>query len=215
MKKEVHPLVKRVLDGELRLEDLPPEVRVEGEAFLRLVSGLDRREVHLGAALERRVMSEVRRRAAGRAARRGWSWWTAPREVRLVIRPWMAGAALAAAAGIVAIVARPHTAVLPEVPAVAQGPESVFVRFELFAPDARSVNVAGSFNRWNAGATPLVRVDRSGLWTVTVALPPGTSQYGFMVDGQRWVPDPAAPSVDDGFGRRNSVIAVPGQGRTL
>jgi hypothetical protein len=28
------------------------------------------------------------------------------------------------------------------------------------------------------------------------------------VDGARWVPDPAAPAVDDGFGRRNSVLTL-------
>jgi hypothetical protein len=32
------------------------------------------------------------------------------------------------------------------------------------------------------------------------------------VDGQRWETDPAAPTVDDGFGRRNSVVAVSAQG---
>jgi hypothetical protein len=212
MTTELHPLMKRVLDGELKPEGLPPELRAEGEAFARLVASLDRDEAHLATDLDRRVMVEVRRHAA----RRGWSWWVAPREVRLVIRPWMAGAALAAAAGVVAMVARPRgEPSLRATPTItAQRPESTFVRFELYAPDARSVSLAGSFNRWNAGATPLVRV-RSGLWTATVALPPGTSQYGFIVDGQRWIPDPAAPSVDDGFGRRNSVIAVPGETRTL
>jgi hypothetical protein len=36
------------------------------------------------------------------------------------------------------------------------------------------------------------------------------------VDGQRWVVDPAAPAVDDGFGRKNSVISVSAaQGRVL
>jgi hypothetical protein len=188
---------------------------VEDEALARLLAMVDRSEVHLSDGFEGRVMAEVRRRAAARAGRRGWGWLVAPREVRLVLRPWMAGAALAAAAGLVAIVARPRAGGAPPAPAVAQRAESVFVRFELYAPAARSVNLAGSFNRWNAGTTPLVRVDGSGLWTVTVPLPPGTAQYGFMVDGQRWVPDPAAPSVDDGFGRRNSVVAVPGEGRTL
>ena len=30
----------------------------------------------------------------------------------------------------------------------------------------------------------------------------------FVVDGARWVPDPGAPAVDDGFGRRNSVLTL-------
>jgi hypothetical protein len=32
------------------------------------------------------------------------------------------------------------------------------------------------------------------------------------VDGRRWVTDPAAPAVDDGFGRRNSVLSVSAAG---
>ena len=37
-----------------------------------------------------------------------------------------------------------------------------------------------------------------------LALPAGQHQYAFVVDGARWVVDPGAPAVDDGFGRRNS-----------
>jgi hypothetical protein len=35
--------------------------------------------------------------------------------------------------------------------------------------------------------------------------------YGFVVDGSRWIPDPAAPQSDDGdFGSANSVVYVGG-----
>jgi hypothetical protein len=35
--------------------------------------------------------------------------------------------------------------------------------------------------------------------------------YAFIVDGDRWVADPAAPMApEDGFGIRNSVIVVGG-----
>jgi len=46
------------------------------------------------------------------------------------------------------------------------------------------------------------------VWTATLTLPVGQHQYAFVVDGQRWVPDPGAPAVDDGFGRRNSVLTL-------
>jgi len=36
-----------------------------------------------------------------------------------------------------------------------------------------------------------------------------------VVDGARWVSDPGAPAVDDGFGRRNSVVAVTAHGAQL
>lgn len=185
-------------DGDSRIEDLPRE--------LEAVHDLARSEVRLSAELERRVMAAVRRRALARGGRRHLAWWTAPREIRIAVRPWMAGAALAAAAAVLVFVVRPGPGAAPA--PIAQRAESVFVRFELYAPGAKSVALAGSFNQWNAGAAPLVRVDGTGLWTVTVPLPPGPQQYGFVVDGTRWMPDPAAPAVDDGFGRKNSVIAV-------
>src|SRR5437660_319363 len=50
-------------------------------------------------------------------------------------------------------------------------------------------------------------VDRTPV-SLSPALAVGQHQYAFVVDGQRWVADPGAPAVDDGFGRRNSVVAV-------
>ena len=95
-------------------------------------------------------------------------------------------------------------------------PESVLVRFEVYAPAAKQVGLAGTFNQWDQSATPMVRAGKAGVWTVTLTLPTGQHQYAFVVDGRRWVTDPAAPAVDDGFGRRNSVIAVGGAaGRVL
>jgi hypothetical protein len=32
--------------------------------------------------------------------------------------------------------------------------------------------------------------------------------YAFIVDGERWIADPMAPAVADGFGGLNSRIAV-------
>jgi 1,4-alpha-glucan branching enzyme len=92
----------------------------------------------------------------------------------------------------------------------------VFVRFVLYAPGAKRVAVAGTFNQWDQTTAPLVPAGTGGVWSTTLALPVGQHQYAFVVDGRRWVADPAAPAVDDGFGRRNSVLAVTAQGaRTL
>jgi len=78
----------------------------------------------------------------------------------------------------------------------------------LVAPDAKQVSLAGTFNQWDAQVTPLVRTGATGVWTATLTLPAGQHQYAFVVDGVRWVPDPGAPAVDDGFGRRNSVLTL-------
>ena len=82
--------------------------------------------------------------------------------------------------------------------------------FTIIAPDARTVAVAGSFNRWDPSAHLLSGPDRSGRWTVAIPLPPGQYEYLFVVNGSDWVPDPDAPWVDDGMGGKNSLLTVPG-----
>ena len=195
-KSYFHPLVKQLLDGEVTLADLPPELRAEGAEALGLLAAVDRRPVTLPAALDARVMAAVRLRAARPSI---WRWLVQPREVRLRLRPWIVAPALAAAAALVLFLGR---TTLP--PAAAP----VTVRFVLFAPQAQQVAVAGTFNQWDPAATPLVRTGTPGMWAATLQLPAGQHQYAFVVDGARWVPDPGAPAVDDGFGRRNSVIAL-------
>ena len=213
-----HPLVKRLLDGEVSLAELPRELQAEGEEALRLVGAADRAPVALSPALEERVMAAVRSHAAS-PGNRAWRWLNTPREVelRLRVRPWTVWAgALAAAAGLaLLLVGRPASGPGPGNEARGRTRDSVFVRFVLYAPGARRVAVAGTFNQWDRSAAPLVPAGTSGVWTTTLALPVGQHQYAFVVDGARWVVDPAAPAVDDGFGRRNSVVAVTAQGAHL
>ena len=209
-----HPTVKRLLDGDISAADVPAELRAEAEEALRLASAVDRAPVALSPALDARVMAVVRRHANS-PARRVWRWLAAPRDVelRLRVRPravW--GGALAAAAVVALLLTRPPA----PAPAPITSRNVAFVRFVLYAPGASRVTVAGTFNQWDQTATPLVPVGTDGVWTTTLALPVGQHQYAFVIDGRRWVVDPAAPAVDDGFGRRNSVVAVTAQGaRTL
>ena len=210
-----HPLVKRLLDGELSLAELPSELRAEGAEALRLVGALDRTPVVLSPALDDRVMAVVRRHAASRG-RRAWYWLTAPRDVelRLRVRPVVWAGALAVAAGVALLLLARAPGSTPTVAPVALGGarDSVLVRFVLYAPGARHVAVAGTFNQWDRNAAPLVRAGTAGVWTTTLALPVGQHQYAFLVDGERWVSDPAAPAINDGFGRRNSMVAVTARG---
>jgi len=177
---EFDPRVKQLLDGELTLADLPAELRAEGEEALRLLAGVDRTSVSV-PAVTWRVMAALERR-------RRRLWWLAP--------------AVAIAAAVVLLLGRPST------PPTTLSATVVTVRFVLVAPGAHQVSVAGTFNRWDPSATPLVRSGTADTWVATIALPPGEHQYAFVVDGARWVPDPAAPAVDDGFGRRNSVLTL-------
>ncbi len=175
---EFHPLVKQLLDGDITLAALPPELRAEGEEALRLLGAVDRSVVSV-PAVTWRVMAGLERR-------------------RRRVRPWLLAPALALAAALILWI-------LPAKPAT---PALVTVRFVLVAPDAHDVSLAGTFNRWDAHATPLVRSGPTCVWTATLTLPAGQHQYAFVVDGVRWVPDPGAPAVDDGFGRRNSVLTL-------
>jgi 1,4-alpha-glucan branching enzyme len=81
------------------------------------------------------------------------------------------------------------------------------VRFGLRAPEARRVALVGDFNRWDPVATPLARTADG--WEVEVALTPGRHAYAFVVDGARWVLDPAAQRErDPDFGQARSVTVV-------
>ena len=76
-------------------------------------------------------------------------------------------------------------------------------------PDARSVEVVGSFTDWRPGAVELRDDDHDGVWRAAVVLPVGEHEYMFVVDGERWVTDPLAGRyVDDGFGRQNALLFV-------
>jgi glycosidase len=88
------------------------------------------------------------------------------------------------------------------------------VTFSLSEATATSVWVSGSFNGFAptvmAGAIPLER-GMDGVWRTQQALPRGRHLYKFIVDGTRWIPDPANMNREpDGFGSFNSVIEVCG-----
>ena len=86
--------------------------------------------------------------------------------------------------------------------------EREVVRFELSAPRASHVALVGSFNEWNPAVTPLSRDPASGIWVVSLRLPPGRHVYAFVVDGDVTA-DPFAPrAADEDFGSPNSVVLV-------
>ena len=172
-----------------------------------------------------RVMAAVRR-APPALPLRAWAWLREPRTVAvsplgglamaaglaglLAVGTWgvgriggsgrVASADFAAGAGQVAGVA---------VSAVGTASSVTFV---LLAPRARRVALAGDFNDWDA-ARVLMRREASGLWTVDVPLTPGRYRYVFVVDGRRFVADPAAPrAVGDDFGTPTSVVTIGGGG---
>src|SRR5262249_42184152 len=101
-------------------------------------------------------------------------------------------------------VKQPQVAVAPPA-GVTVTPSRIMVRFVLPAHGARRVALAGDFNGWRTDDITLVDERGDGVFSATVALPPGRTSYLFWVDG-RWVQDPGAPSIPDGFGQQNSVL---------
>lgn len=81
------------------------------------------------------------------------------------------------------------------------------VIFEYFAPDAKSVKVAGTFNNWNADESPLKK-GRDGKWKTEMILPPGRYEYRYRVD-ESWENDQRpVECIPNTFGSWNCVIAV-------
>jgi hypothetical protein len=85
---------------------------------------------------------------------------------------------------------------------------AVAFEFRMMEPDAQQVALAGDFNGWNAASTPMHRDRQSGLWRVSVTLPPGRHLYSYVVNGRRWVIDSLAPSVDLGELGPANVLAL-------
>ena len=76
-----------------------------------------------------------------------------------------------------------------------------------FYGNYRSVCLSGDFNNWSR--SQCLSYQGEGLWTIRILLNPGQYRYGFLLDGQRRVPDPRGLlEEEDGFGNRNSVLIV-------
>ena len=81
------------------------------------------------------------------------------------------------------------------------------VVFKCKAPEARRVNVCGSFNNWNPAGIE-AKKDPLGNWSVSVSLNPGRYEYKFVIDGA-WRNDPnARESVPNNIGSANDVLVV-------
>lgn len=145
----------------------------------------------LPAELEDRIVERARRLPAVAAA------------ARVVRFPLRAG--LAAAAMLVAAVGLALGLGLR-----ARGERYLTVRFVIDTPEARSVALAGDFTGWQTSGYELARRPSDGKWEIAVRLRRDRAYaYCFVIDGERWVPDPGAPeTVDDGFGGANSILRL-------
>lgn len=84
------------------------------------------------------------------------------------------------------------------------------VTFDLYAPQAKSVEVFGDFNQWQSGAMPLAGPDETGMWRLKFSLPATLTriEYVYWVDGTRST-DTEQAVVQDGFSGKNNVRVLP------
>lgn len=216
------------LDGELSPRALAPHERVEVEKMKEAIDDAlapvrETPAPDVSAAVmsrierierERAVPSWTRRLRA--AAERALDWLWTPRPVR--VRPaWaLASVAVAGLALGLLTVGQPGSGTAGPAAAADAGTDAevLWVQFRLEAPEASSVELAGTFSDWEP-RHELVET-APGQWTALVPLRPGVHEYSFVVDGDRWIADPHAPRVDDGFGGSNSRIGLltPENGRS-
>ncbi len=79
------------------------------------------------------------------------------------------------------------------------------VLFRLQHPGAESVSVIGDFSDWR----PLPMRREGAAWIVQARVTPGVYHFGFLVDGEWYVPEEATGLVTDEFGRANATLVVP------
>jgi len=88
---------------------------------------------------------------------------------------------------------------------------STEMQFSLRISDnkAHTVAIAGDFNGWNPQENLLEDPEGDGIWTGTLNLEPGRYEYMFVLDGEKWFPDPnALRYVKDGFGNKNAILEI-------
>lgn len=196
--------IQMALDGELGRNELTAEEKAQlAEAESMIRATLRAVPAEPVPDLRQAVMRRIEPLPAYGQRTGRMAWLLQPRPVSLTLRP-ITGFGLAAAALAFVLLTR-SAPVDPAVP-VASAQEAVLIQFKLNAPQATQVSLAGDFTEWRP--TYEMTQAEPGVWTIVVPLDPGVHDYAFIVDGERWVADPNAPAVDDGFGGRNSRLAV-------
>jgi len=181
------------------------EEHADAEALARAVS--DTRafiEARPAPDLTAAVMQRVSRISDAEPVRRPGVFATVMRFLwlprQISIRPAYAVAAAGAVLALF-VALESQTTTLPTIEAAPR----LFVQFRL-ETDAMNVQLAGSFTNWEP--TYQLHQMSPGVWTIAVPLPQGVHDYAFIVDGQRWVADPYAPRINDGFGGTNSRLTL-------
>lgn len=196
---------ERSLDGFAEPHEAEPD------QFIRELAATLRVEEEPSPGFDRRVMAAVRHEATAAALRASARpWW---RQRSISLSP-VGALALAASVAAVAYVGARGTETSTEpvgssaavTARDANGTE--IVRFVFVDPNATQVAVVGTFNQWRKDATLLEATGVPGVWAVSVSLEAGRHEYAFVVDGEKWSPDPFAPAITDEFGTESSIVRI-------
>ncbi len=79
------------------------------------------------------------------------------------------------------------------------------VRFRVEDQNALRVEVLGDFSGWE----PQGMVQDGRAWVLEIPLTSGTYHFGFLLDGEWFVPEDAPGQVSDDWGQMNATIVVP------
>ena len=185
------------------------------DSFVERISAVLRQPERLDATFEDRLVAALRAESASHSENAAsiaeQSWWRRPFTLR--VTPLVGLAAAASCAAIISLATLGAVrATRTPAPALARtSAETVHVvRFVYVDRNARSVALVGDFNAWKPDQSSLAVPGENGAWMISIALTPGRHEYAFIVDGERWTPDPFAPNAIDEFDTRSSVINVGG-----
>lgn len=88
-------------------------------------------------------------------------------------------------------------------PGLGATPYATGTTFRVWAPNAGSVSVAGSFNGWSSASRPL-SAETGGWWSADVEGAGVNHQYRYVMNGSHWRTDPRAKAVVSSVG--NGII---------
>ena len=88
-----------------------------------------------------------------------------------------------------------------------QNEDLVSKRFVIYQPEARSVQIAGSFTNWNN--VPMKMDGPSGYWEIELDVSKGEHRYIFIIGDDKKIADPTILTREkDDFGSENTVLLV-------
>jgi AMP-activated protein kinase-like protein len=87
---------------------------------------------------------------------------------------------------------------------LADTPSGARVRIAVTPSAAQSVQVLGDFSAWE----PITMTRDGQEWVVDLDIVEGTHHFGFLVDGEWFVPEDAPDVVSDDWGRTNATLVI-------